>query len=119
MVPSELVVRLMDMQRKWSKECKTVVKMEEVIGIEQFQCTLPMEKNLCVMEKKPETCVKPGELEDEYEQVRRQEPGVAANKPMKFQSQKNHTSKENKCDFCGRCGHLESVQEPLPQDKVI
>ena len=66
----ELAVRLMDMQRKWLKDCKTVAAMQEMVGIEQFLNTLPMEKKLWVMEKKPGTCVKAGELADEYEQAR-------------------------------------------------
>ena len=60
----------MDMQRKWLKEYDSVVRMQEVIGIKQFLNTLPMEKKLWVVEKKPDTCVKAGELADEYEQAR-------------------------------------------------
>ena len=40
----ELTLRLMDMQNKWLKKCSTVAEMQEVIGIEQFLNTLPMEK---------------------------------------------------------------------------
>ena len=80
-----------------------------MIGIEQFLNTLPMEK-LWVMEKKPGTCIKAGELADEYEQARRQEvqPGVASEKPMRSQpTQRKQTGEQKKCDFCGRMGHLE------------
>ena len=41
-----------------------------MIGIEQFLTTLPLEKRAWVKERKPETCVKAGELADEYELAR-------------------------------------------------
>lgn len=49
----ELTVSLMDMQNKWLKKCSMVAEIQEVIGIEQFLNTLPIEKKLWVMEKKP------------------------------------------------------------------
>ena len=58
-------------------------------------------------EKKTKTCVKAGELVDEYEQARRQELGVATDKPVKTQPQKKQSGEQKKCDFCGRLGHLE------------
>ena len=36
---------LMDMQRKWPKECKTMVKMQEVIGIELFFAHYPWRRS--------------------------------------------------------------------------
>ena len=72
----EYAVRLMDLQRKWLKEYTTLEQMQEAIGLEQFLNLLPMEKRLWVYEKEPKTCVEAGELADEYEQVRKQEPGV-------------------------------------------
>lgn len=97
------------MQHKWLKKCSTVAEMQEMIGIEQFLNTLPMEKKLWVMEK-PGTCIKAGELADEYEQARRQEiqPGVASERPTRSQpTQRTQTGEQKKCDFCGRMGHLE------------
>ena len=99
----ELAVRLMDMQRKWLKEYDTVVRMQEVVGIQQFLSMLPMEK-LWVMERKPETCVKAGELADEYEQSRRQELGVVVDKPTKFQPQNKYPCKQKKCDLLWKTG---------------
>jgi hypothetical protein len=99
----EVAVRLMDVQTKWLKKCTTVAEMQEMIGVEQFLNTLPMEKKLWVMEKKPGTCVKAGELADEYEQARRQvQPGVAAEKPTRPNSAQRKEQKK-----CGRTGHLE------------
>ena len=68
----EYAVKLMDLQRKWLKEHTTSVEqMQEAIGLEQFLNSLPMEKRVWVYEKKPDTCVRAGELADEYEQVRK------------------------------------------------
>ena len=71
----EYAVKLMDLQRKWLKEYATSVEqVQEAIGLEQFLNSLPMEKRIWVYEKKPKTCVEAGELADQYEQVRKQEP---------------------------------------------
>ena len=68
-------MKLMDLQRKWLKEHATSVEqVQEAIGLEQFLNLLPMEKRAWVYEKKPKTCVEVGELADQYEQVRKQEP---------------------------------------------
>ena len=68
-------MKLMDLQRKWLKEhATTVEQMQEAVGLEQFLNSLPAEKRVWVYEKKPKTCVEAGELADEYEQVRKQEP---------------------------------------------
>eukprot|EP00731_Ephydatia_muelleri_P004931 Em0002g1107a len=66
----ELAVRLMEWQAKWLKECQTVEDVLNAVGKEQFLNTLPTDKKLWVLERKPETCVKAGELADEYEQAR-------------------------------------------------
>ena len=60
----------MDQQDKWLRACTTTGDIKEVCGIEQFLSTIPMEKKLWVMERKPKTCVQAGELADEYEQAR-------------------------------------------------
>lgn len=69
----ELALRLMDLQNKWLKSHLTVEAIREAIGIEQFLNTLPLEKRAWVSERKPTTCVKAGELADEYELARSQE----------------------------------------------
>ncbi|KAL5505979.1 hypothetical protein EMCRGX_G007532 [Ephydatia muelleri] len=76
----ELAVRLMEWQAKWLKEYK----------------------KLWVLERKPETGVKAGELADEYEQARRPEMETLA----------SSTSKPNRvgsreCHYCGKSGHAE------------
>ena len=98
----ELAVRLMDLLGKWLKECNSVEEVRESIGIEQFFNTLPEEKRLWVTERKPETCLKAGELMDEYEQARRQ--GVDSERAVHGNSQP-----ERKCHYCGKVGHEEEV----------
>ena len=72
----EHTVKLMDLQRKWLKEYTILEQMQEAIGLEQFLNSLPMDERVWVYERKPKTCVEAGELADEYEQVRKQEPGI-------------------------------------------
>ena len=49
-----------------------------MISIEQLLNSLPLEKRLWLVEKKPESCVTAGELVDEFEQTRRR--GAEGNK---------------------------------------
>ena len=55
--------------------------VREVAVKEQFMNSLPTDKRLWVLEKKPKSCIEAGELmADEYEQVRRPE-GQPESKP--------------------------------------
>ena len=69
--------------------------IKEAIGIEQFLNTLPLEKRIWLTEGKPRTCVEAGELLDEYEQARKQDPSGQKTTPHK------------KCNFCHKQRHLE------------
>ena len=69
----ELSVMLMDLLRKWMRSCTSMEEIQELIGMEQFLNTLPANKRLWVMERKPKTCIQAGELVDEYEHARREE----------------------------------------------
>ncbi|KAL5506611.1 hypothetical protein EMCRGX_G008294 [Ephydatia muelleri] len=98
----ELAVKLMEWQAKWLKECHTVEDVLNAVGKEQFLNTLPTDKKLWVLERKPGTCVQAGELADEYEQARRPEMETLA----------SSTSKPNRvgsreCHYCGKSGHAE------------
>eukprot|EP00731_Ephydatia_muelleri_P034075 Em0046g18a len=98
----ELAVRLMEWQAKWLKECHTVEDVLNAVGKEQFLNTLPTDKKLWVLERKPETGVKAGELADEYEQARRPEMETlasSASKPNRVGSRE--------CHYCGKSGHAE------------
>eukprot|EP00731_Ephydatia_muelleri_P004329 Em0002g505a len=69
----EFGVRMMDSLTKWLKEHKTVDQVHQVLGIDQFLSSLPVEKRLWLVERKPKTCLQAGEWLDEYEQARRQD----------------------------------------------
>lgn len=98
----ELAMRLMEWQGKWLKECHNVVDVMNAVGKEQFLNTLPTEKKLWVLERKPKTCVQAGELADEYEQARRPETETMTNS---MQKPKRTDSRE--CQYCGKSGHIE------------
>ena len=53
------------------------------------------------MERKPKTCVKAGQLADEYELARQQEPRAEGTEFKKT------TQDQRKCHFSGKMGHLE------------
>ena len=89
----EHAVRLMELQRKWLKDCTTVEGLQEAIGLEQFLSTLPQEKRVWIHEKKPKSCAGAGELADEYDQVRKQEPaGDLLKKQAERQSSRDNSS---------------------------
>ena len=98
----ELAVRLMEWQVKWLKECHTVEDIMNALGNEQFLNTLPTDKKLWVLKRKPETCVQAGELADEYGQARRPETETLASSTPK----PNRVS-SRECQYCGKSGHAE------------
>ena len=102
----ELALRLMDLQNKWLKSHSTVEAIREAIGIEQFLNTLPLEKRAWVSERKPTTCVKAGELADEYELARSQE---AQDRAGNCSPGKQPLSTPKKwCSYCKTPGHIKS-----------
>ena len=82
---------------KWLRECKTIKDVKEAVGKEQFLNSLPKEKRLWVVEKKPKSCVEAGELADE--QIRKQDCGGDA----KGQAQRPSIN----CHYYGKLGHIE------------
>ena len=95
----ELAVRMMDWQGKWLRECKSMEEIREAVGKEQFLNSLPMDKRLWVVERKPKTCIEAGELADEYEQVRKQDGSMGS----KLSMEKTGIT----CRYCGKLGHIE------------
>ena len=51
----EFAVRMMDSLTKWLKEYKMVDQVHQVVGIEQLLSSLPVEKRLWLVERKPKT----------------------------------------------------------------
>ena len=96
----ELSIRLLDLQNKWLRNCTSVKKMAELICLEQFYETLPVEIKTRVRDKKPETCQQAGELADEYVQTRQISPTpVVHSHNRSFVSQK-------RCFSCNQVGHF-------------
>ena len=106
-------MRLMDLQDKWIKTPSSMREIKEVIGIEQFLTTLPLEKRAWVKERKPETCVKAGELADEYELARNLESQDRAvdNLPRKPPS----VTPKKWCSYCKTAGHVKGECSKLAQ----
>ena len=96
----ELSIRLLDLQNKWLRNCTSVKKMAELICLEQFYETLPVEIKTWVRDKKPETCQQAGELADEYVQTRQISPTpIVHSHNRSFVSQK-------RCFSCNQVGHF-------------
>ena len=111
----ELAMRLMDLQDKWLKTPSSMREIKEVIGIEQFLTTLPLEKRAWVKERKPETCVKAGELADEYELARNLE---SQDKAADILPRKPPSVTPKKwCGYCKTAGHVKGECSKLAQKR--
>ena len=73
-------------------------EIREVVGKEQLLNSLPMNKRLWVVERKPKTFIEAGELADEYEQVRKQDGSMGSKSSM----EKTGITYR----YCGKLGHI-------------
>ena len=122
----EFTVRMMDSLTKWLKEYNTVDQIHQVLGIEQFLSSLPVEKRLWLVERKPKSYLQTGEWLDEYEQARRQdarpfkptdivrakEPGDGDKDASPKESQpepRNQQRQPPRCYNCPKVGHVAST----------
>ena len=62
----ELVVRMLDLARKWNRECTTKEDVLEALTTEQLLNVLPEKMHVWLRERKPRTCAEAGELADDY-----------------------------------------------------
>eukprot|EP00731_Ephydatia_muelleri_P003650 Em0001g3650a len=99
----EFSVRLMDLLQKWTKGKTSVDEIQQVIGMEQFLNSLPLEKRLWLVERKPGSCIAAGELVDEFEQTRR---SVAEGK-LPGSEYPTSVKKAVQCAYCDKSGHVE------------
>ena len=107
----ELSVKLMDLLRKWMKSCTSMEEIQELIGMEHFLNTLPANKQLWVMERKPKTCIQAGELVDKYEHTRREE-------SQQYPENIKGTQSEQNCSFCDVC-YKKTTKEETSRRKTI
>ena len=70
---SELTVRLNDLLQKWTKECKTVQDIRDMMVQEQLLDALPRELKIWVAERKPKRSKETAELADNYLRARKHE----------------------------------------------
>ena len=69
----ELTVRLNDLLQKWTKECKTVEDIRDMMVQERLLDALPRELKIWVAEGKPKTSKEAAELVDNYLRARKHE----------------------------------------------
>eukprot|EP00731_Ephydatia_muelleri_P007213 Em0003g1461a len=69
---SELNVRLIDLFLKWTKGCKTVEQLRDLMILEQLVNTLQTEVRVWVTERNPKTSAEAAKLADDYLSARKQ-----------------------------------------------
>ncbi len=69
---AELVIRLSDAAKKWTKACDSVDALLDMVILEQFLDTLQPEVRTWVKERKPKSSTEAGRLADDYAQARKQ-----------------------------------------------
>eukprot|EP00731_Ephydatia_muelleri_P013583 Em0007g893a len=70
---SELAVRLYDLLQKWTKDCKTVAEVRDLMVREQLLNALPRDLKIWVSERKPKTSTEAADMADNYVRARKQE----------------------------------------------
>ena len=98
----QLAVRLGDLLAKWTKDCKTVEEMAELIAIEQLLNSLPTSVRIWVSERKPTRVTEAGQLADDYVLARKRNADSGKVDPIKD----SERPASKRCGFCGRAGHV-------------
>ena len=110
--PRELTTRLMDMAKKWSKECSTFDGLLDLIVKEQLLNCLPEDIRVWVRERKAKTSAEAGELAEDFLQARSAE---SEGHPC---SNKDLPSPPGDCPRCGLPGHWASECPSHPPAQV-
>ena len=66
----EMAVRGMDLFKKWTRQCKTLEEVSEVVVTEQVLTSMPEDIQIWVRENKPATAAEAGRLAGDYMQAR-------------------------------------------------
>ena len=69
---AEMATRVMDLLRRWTRECTSMEEVMEVVAVEQMLNSLPAEVRVWVRERKPRTVAEVGKLADDFAQARGQ-----------------------------------------------
>ena len=101
----ELATRIMDLLKKWTKECKDTSEVLELVATEQLLQTLPMEVQIWVSERKPKTVEETGKLAEDFTQARQ----MSTSAPDKGRMKPTHLGKGEqevrRCHSCGKTCH--------------
>ena len=62
----QLATRISDLTNQWTRDCKTVVELKELIATEQVLRALPEGIWVWVHERKPNTAAEVGQLAEDY-----------------------------------------------------
>jgi len=91
------------MTNQWTRDCKTVVELRELIAAEQVLRALPEGIQVWVHERNPKTAAEAGQLAEDYFQARRP---LQSNKQMEPVGQHTDGESVQRCSDCKQVGHL-------------
>ena len=60
---------MLDLAKKWTRECTSAEELRELVVTEQLLNTLPRDIQIWVRERKPKTSSEAGRLADDYLQA--------------------------------------------------
>lgn len=93
---AELAIRLQDLLKKWTVECKTIDDIREKLVVEQLLNTMPTDLRIWIGERKPTNGKEAGGWADDYVQARRREGNGGG----------SERQSRPKCSKCGQVGHV-------------
>ena len=93
----QLATRILDLTNQWTRDCKMLAELRELIATEQVLRALPEGVRVWVHEQKPKTAAKAGQLAEDYLQARRPLQGS-----KRVESSSQHTDGEavRRCFDC-------------------
>ena len=97
----DLIVRLQDLSREWTKDKISAEEIVDLMVTEQFLTTRPQELRVWVTDRKPKTSTEAGQMADEYVQARK---STQETKPVLAIGERNNKD-PLQCHTCGKAGH--------------
>ena len=99
---AEMATRVLDLLRKWMRECTSMEEVMEMVAVEQMLNSLPAEMRVWVCERKPKTVTEVGKLADDFAQGRGPN-GGGRRVPV---GPRPDPGQRQQCHNCGLVGHL-------------